>query len=107
DGTITPNTLVRHCTHSETKPVADQVGMTAGLALDPNAPATGDRLEQAWPRKWRDQLVLAEGTAPCSRHKKPAVLFCIKCHAPYCSKCRQKPYSKQFYLCRYCQAGSH
>ncbi len=107
DGTITPNTLVRHCTQPVSKPVADQAGIVQAVALSPTAPATGDRLEQAWPRKWRDQLALAEDSMPCSRHKKPAVLFCVKCHAPYCTKCRAKPYRKQFYLCRQCQAGSH
>lgn len=106
EGIISPNTLVRHCLHVDAKPVADQPGMMEGVRLSGRAGAT-DRLENSWPRKWRDQVKLAEATLPCSRHKNSAVLVCARCHAPYCNKCRQKPYAKQFFLCRYCQAGNH
>ena len=76
-GEISPNTLIRHSTQSETKPVADHSGMVEGLALDPQAPAVGDRLAEVWPRRWKDQLALAEDSLPCARHKRPAVLFCL------------------------------
>jgi uncharacterized RDD family membrane protein YckC len=73
------------------------------LNLDTKGAALGDRLAEAWPRKKRDQLALAEGSIPCAWHKKPAVLMCIRCHAPYCNGCRAKPFHKQFFLCRRCQ----
>jgi uncharacterized RDD family membrane protein YckC len=106
-GEISPNTLIRHSTQSETKPVADHSGMVEGLALDPQAPAVGDRLAEVWPRRWKDQLALAEDSLPCARHKRPAVLFCLSCLAPYCSRCRVKPFGKQYYFCRHCQSNHH
>jgi uncharacterized RDD family membrane protein YckC len=30
---------------------------------------------------------------------------CVRCHAPYCNKCRAKPFRKQYFLCRRCQMG--
>ncbi len=27
----------------------------------------------------------------------------VRCHAPYCDKCRAKPFRKQYYLCKRCQ----
>jgi uncharacterized RDD family membrane protein YckC len=130
NGTITPNTLVRHCTQPEARPAADQPALKeqpgpvaresggdygglydadqdAGPAQFAKGPAVGDRLAEAWPRKWRDQVALAEGSAPCAWHKQPAVLVCVRCHAPYCNKCRTKPFKKQFFLCRRCQTGLH
>ena len=89
DGTISPNTLVRHCTQPESRPAADQpaLGEPSGAQAkaapidddgglyDPehDAPAglvppgkiVGDRLDEAWPRKKKDQQALAEGTLPC------------------------------------------
>jgi hypothetical protein len=35
EGTITSNTLVRHCTEPESRPVADQPGMSSGLTTEP------------------------------------------------------------------------
>jgi uncharacterized RDD family membrane protein YckC len=126
DGTITPNTLVRHCTQPEAAPAADQPALKeqpgpvalesadlydadqdAGPGRFAKGPAVGDRLADAWPRKKRDQLALAEGSVPCAWHKRPAVLVCVRCHAPYCNKCRAKPFKKQFFLCRRCQASIH
>jgi uncharacterized RDD family membrane protein YckC len=103
--TITPNTLVRHCTQPEARPVADQPSIMEGLNLDAPASAMGDRLAEAWPRKKRDRQALAENSLPCAWHKKPAVLVCVRCRAPYCDKCRAKPFRKQFFLCRRCQAN--
>jgi uncharacterized RDD family membrane protein YckC len=103
DKTITPNTLVRHCTQPEAKPAADQPVIMDQLRLDAKGAATGDRLAEAWPRKKRDQQALAEGSIPCAWHKQPAVLMCVRCHAPYCNRCRAKPFRKQFFLCRRCQ----
>lgn len=107
EGIISRNTLVRHATQPEAKPVVDQPGMTAGLPLNPAAPATGDRLATAWPRKWRDQEPLAAGTVSCVWHKQPAISYCARCQAPYCRKCQQKPYGKPFFFCRHCQANNH
>jgi uncharacterized RDD family membrane protein YckC len=103
--TITPNTLVRHCTQPEAKPAADQPAVMAHLSLDANGRALGDRLAEAWPRKARDRQALAEDALPCAWHRRPAVLVCLRCHAPYCNKCRAKPFRKQFYFCRRCQSG--
>jgi uncharacterized RDD family membrane protein YckC len=65
----------------------------------------GDKLEEAWPRRSRDRQALAEDTIPCAWHKQPAVLICIRCHAPYCQKCQARPYKKHFFLCRRCQTS--
>jgi uncharacterized RDD family membrane protein YckC len=104
---ITPNTLVRHCTQVETRPLADQDVLRDRIPLEQAGLGVGDRLEEAWPRKGRDRLALAEGSAPCARHKRPATLVCVRCHAPYCDKCRMKPYKKSFFLCRRCQASHY
>ena len=103
--TISPNTLVRHCTQPEAKPVVEQSTIMQGLSLQPAGPSIGDKLDDAWPAKKRDQLALAEDSLPCWRHRRPAVLVCVRCHAPYCNKCRAKPFKKQFFLCRRCQMG--
>ncbi|HZW31506.1 MAG TPA: RDD family protein [Isosphaeraceae bacterium] len=75
------------------------------LSLDAKGSALGDRLAEAWPRRKRDQLALAEDSLPCAWHNRPAVLVCVRCHAPYCNRCRAKPFRKQFFLCRRCQVG--
>ena len=105
--TITPNTLVRHCTQPEARPAADQPVIMEQLSLDAKGSAIGDKLAEAWPRKKRDRQALAEDSLPCAWHKRPAVLVCVRCHAPYCDKCRAKPFRKQFFLCRRCQAGMY
>ena len=69
--------------------------------------AIGDKLDEAWPARSAIGQALAEDSLPCWRHKRPAVLVCVRCHAPYCNKCRAKPFSKQFFLCRRCQAGMY
>lgn len=103
DKTISPNTLVRHCTQPEATPAADQPVIMEQLTLDAKGSAVGDRLDEAWPRKKRDQQALAEDSIPCAWHKQPAVLLCVRCQAPYCNRCRAKPFRKQFFLCRRCQ----
>jgi uncharacterized RDD family membrane protein YckC len=105
EGVISPNTLVRHCTHTEARPVADQPGMTDGLTLGA-APASGDRLADDWPRRRRDRLALAEDSCPCWRHKRPAVGVCVRCHGPYCERCRVRA-RKPFFFCRPCQTNHH
>ena len=105
--TITPNTLVRHCTQPEARPAADQPVIMENLTLDTRGSAIGDKLSETWPRKTRDRLALAEASLPCAWHKRPATLVCVRCHAPYCNKCRAKPFRKQFFLCRRCQAGMY
>ena len=75
------------------------------LSLEATGKALGDQLAEAWPRKKRDQVALAEDALPCAWHKRPAVLVCVRCRAPYCNKCRAKPFRKQFFLCRRCQVG--
>ncbi len=76
-----------------------------GLSLPSQGASIGDRLDEAWPRKNRERQALAEDTLPCWRHKRPAVLVCVRCHAPYCNKCRARPFRKHFFMCRRCQAG--
>jgi uncharacterized RDD family membrane protein YckC len=109
DKTITPNTLVRHCTQPEARPAADQPVIMDQLHLEAKGSALGDRLLEAWPRKQRDQQALAEDSLPCAWrkpwHKRPAVLVCVRCHASYCNRCRAKPFRKQFFLCRRCQGS--
>ena len=105
DKTITPNTLVRHCTQPEARPAADQPVIMDQLHLEAKGSALGDRLPGAWPRKQRDQQALAEDSLPCAWHKRPAVLACVRCHASYCNRCRAKPFRKQFFLCRRCQGS--
>jgi hypothetical protein len=107
EGVVSPNTLVRHTSQPEAVPLADQPGMTAGVALTGRSPATGDRLADAWPRKWADKQALAAGPVPCVWHKRPAISYCIRCLAPYCYKCQQKPINKSFFFCRHCQANNH
>jgi hypothetical protein len=84
--TITPNTLIRHCTEPEAKPAADHRDIMDKLNLDTRGTALGDRLSEAWPRKTRDRQALAEDSIPCAWHRRPAVLVCVRCHAPYCNK---------------------
>jgi uncharacterized RDD family membrane protein YckC len=105
DGTITPNTLIRHCTQPEASPAAEQPAIMDQLQLEGKRSGLGDKLSDAWPRKKRDQLALAQGSLPCAWHKGHAVLVCVRCHAPYCNSCRAKPFRKQFFLCRRCQGG--
>lgn len=107
DGTITANTLVRHCTQPEVRPLADQPVLKGQVPVVDAAGGVGDRLEDAWPRKTRERLALAEGTAHCARHKRPATLVCVRCHAPYCDKCRMKPFKKAFFQCRRCQSSNY
>jgi hypothetical protein len=69
DKTITPNTLVRHCTQPEAKPAADQSVIMEGLSANADGLTVGDRLSEAWPRKNRERQALAEDTLPCAWHK--------------------------------------
>ncbi|HID75020.1 MAG TPA: RDD family protein, partial [Planctomycetaceae bacterium] len=105
EGVISRNTLVRHCTDQESRPVADVPGMLEGIELPEAAPVTGDRLREVWPSRRAEREQLAASDIPCLRHRRPAVLVCARCHAPYCTKCRMKPFRRQFYLCRRCQAN--
>ena len=102
---ITPNTLVRHCTQPEALPLADQSVLSGHLTFEPIKYGVGDRLEEAWPRKGRDRLALAEGSLPCARHNRPAILVCVRCLSPYCGKCQMKPAKRQFFLCQQCQSN--
>ncbi len=106
DGTITPNTLVRHCTEAESRPVADRPEFLQDLELAHAGIAIGDRLEEVWPRKRKERQALALGSTPCAWHKYGAEYVCARCHAPYCSKCRNKSSNKkQFFFCRRCQSS--
>src|SRR5262249_11716532 len=66
--------------------------------------AVGDQLAEQWPRRRKEQLQLAQDTLPCVRHRRNAVLFCLRCQAPYCQRCQMKPYWRPYYFCRRCQA---
>jgi hypothetical protein len=60
--TITPNTLVRHCTQPEARPAADQPTIMEGLNLDAPASAMGDRLAKSGIDKpWRKTRCRAPG----------------------------------------------
>ena len=47
DKTITPNTLVRHCTQPEARPAADQPVIMEQLSLEAKGSAIGDRLARS------------------------------------------------------------
>lgn len=103
EGVISPNTAVRHCTDPKFAPIAD-LGMTDGLNL-PASRRTGDTMSEAWPKKTKDRLALGESDVECAYHKRPAILTCIRCQAPYCVKCRMKSGKKNFFMCKKCQGN--
>lgn len=104
DGVISPNTLVRHCTEMAKRPVVDVPGVRDTIPAGANLLAHGDKLSAAWPRRKKDRLALAQDTIPCVWKNQPAVLVCLRCGGPYCQKLQAKPFNKQFYFCRRCQA---
>jgi uncharacterized RDD family membrane protein YckC len=104
EGVISPNTLVRHSTEATKRPAADVPGVRGALAASVNFLPHGDKLAQAWPRRKKEQLALAQDSIPCVWKNRPAVLVCLRCGAPYCEKYRAKPFKKQFYFCKRCQA---
>jgi uncharacterized RDD family membrane protein YckC len=104
-GVISPNTLVRHCTEMTKRPVVDVPGVREALPAGTSFLAHGDRLAEAWPRRKKEQLALAQDSLPCVWKNRPAVLVCLHCGAPYCEKYRIKPFKRQFYFCKGCQAG--
>ena len=71
DKTITPNTLVRHCTQAEARPAADQPVIMEQLSSNAKGSSIGDRLAEAWPRKKRDRQALAEDSLPCAGTNGP------------------------------------
>jgi uncharacterized RDD family membrane protein YckC len=103
-GVISPNTLVRHCTEPTKRPVIDVPGVREGLPTGASLLAHGDKLSEAWPRRKAERLALAQDSIPCAWKKRPAVLVCLRCGAPYCEKYRAKPWKRQFYFCRRCQS---
>jgi uncharacterized RDD family membrane protein YckC len=103
EGVISPNTLVRHSAEFTKRPAMDVPGVREALPAGTSFLPHGDRLEEAWPRRKREQLALAEDSIPCVWKNRPAVLVCLRCGAPYCDKYRAKPRKKQFYFCRRCQ----
>jgi len=103
EGVISPNTAVRHCSQETSAAAADQ-GLTSGLTGQ--APLrSGDTLGKSWPKKTRDRMALAESDVECAYHKRPAILSCIRCLAPYCSKCQLKKRNTTYFMCKKCQAG--
>jgi uncharacterized RDD family membrane protein YckC len=103
EGVISPNTLVRHSTEFNKRPAMDVPGVREALPASTSYLPHGDRLGEAWPRRKRDQLALAQDSLPCVWKNRPAVLVCLRCGAPYCDKYRGRPFKKQFYFCRRCQ----
>jgi len=101
---ITPNTLVRHSTQPDAKPAADHPGLMEGVNVAGKKWSASDRLAEKWPRRNRDRLALAEDALPCAYHNRQAILVCVRCQAPYCNRCRAKPFRKQFFFCRRCQS---
>ncbi len=104
---ISRNTLVRHCTEETPRPLADVPGMLDGLEIPHTAPVTGDRLAEVWPSSRTQREELGAGSFECVRHRRPAILVCVRCHAPYCRKCQVKPHRRPYYLCRRCQNSFH
>lgn len=105
DGIISPNTGVRHCTEHKFIPVADQ-GITDNLGV-PAPLRMGDKLSESWPKKSKDQLALAEADIECAYHRRPAILTCIRCLAPYCSKCQMKKRGVTYFMCKKCQGSMY
>ncbi|HET6323930.1 MAG TPA: RDD family protein [Planctomycetaceae bacterium] len=101
---LSPNTLVRHCTEPTKRPVIDVPGVREGLPAGASLLAHGDKLGEAWPRRKRERLALAQDSLPCVWKNRPAVLVCVRCGAPYCEKLRAKPFKRQFYFCQRCQS---
>lgn len=103
-GVISTNTLVQHCTQTESRPVADHPGMLDGIELAPTAPITGDRLAEVWPGPWwtEQRLQLARGSLRCVRHKRAAILFCVRCEAPYCERCEPGRHRRPCHFCPQC-----
>ena len=105
DGVISANTTVRHCTHAEAAPIVDQ-GVIEGVDWSA-VKRTGDTLDASWPRRNRERLALAESDVECAYHRRPAILTCIRCLAPYCAKCQlRKKKGITYYMCKKCQAGT-
>jgi len=104
DGVISANTTIRHCTHAAAAPLVDQ-----GLLTEVDWGAvkrTGDTLAESWPRSKRDRLALGESEVECAYHRRPAILTCIRCLAPYCVKCQlRKRKGPTYYMCKKCQSG--
>lgn len=104
-GVISANTSIRHCTVPEFSPVLDQ-GIIEGDTA-PGTVRTGDRMGEEWPRRKKQQLELAESEIECANHRRPAILTCIRCLAPYCYKCSMKKRASSHFLCKPCLAGTY
>jgi uncharacterized RDD family membrane protein YckC len=104
DGVISPNTLVRHCTETTKCPVIDAPGVRELVPAGTSFLLHGDRLAEAWPRRSKERLALAQDSIPCVWKNRPAILVCLRCGAPYCEKYRVKPFKRQYYFCKRCQA---
>jgi len=105
DGTVSRNTIVRHCIQIEPKPLAEQ-----GIIPESEEATrlrTGDQLSERWPGRKKEAARLGESEVECSRHSRPAVLTCIRCHAPFCSKCMIKRGRTVCYMCKKCQGGMY
>jgi uncharacterized RDD family membrane protein YckC len=102
---ISPNTLVRHCTEMTKRPAIDVPGTRESIPAGTSFLLHGDMLSEAWPRRNKERLALAQDSLPCVWKDQPAVLVCLRCGAPYCEKYRAKPYRRQFYFCSRCQAA--
>lgn len=105
EGVVSPNTAVRHCTDASFAPLADQ-GITDGLNLT-GTRRTGDTLGENWPKKTKDRLALAQSDVECAYHRRPAILTCIRCQAPYCAKCQMKKKRQTYFMCKKCQASMY
>lgn len=103
DGTVSPNTLVRHCTAPDFLPIADHAELDFS-AINP-ARRTGDTLSESWPRRRNDQLELAASDIECAYHRRPAILTCIRCLGPYCSKCQLSKKRDRAFICKKCNSS--
>src|SRR5262245_10266145 len=89
-GTVTPNTLARHSTTLDFRPLGDHEALRALVGQTSAQFGARDRLGEVWPKKAKERLALAEGPMRCKKHNRPATQVCNVCEGPYCEKCRVK-----------------
>lgn len=100
---ISLNTLVRHCTDESAAPLVEQ-GLCDGLDVS-RFKRSGDTLAESWPRRTKARLELGAGDVECARHRRPAILTCIRCEAPFCPKCQLKRRGEPCFMCKKCQGS--
>ena len=106
DKTISPNTLIRHCTQGEARPVADQPAVMQQIDLPATGSAVGDRLAESWPRrKARPASPRGKVRCPAPGISGPRPWCAFDAMPPIATAAWPKPFRKQFFLCRRCQSS--